>query len=97
MKRQRIAAAVTLFGGWLLVQVPAKDMSLTDPGHPMAPITSYKKLREFEAYEQCEFARANYLQDAINEGSDAMSAQASSLRCVSSAELNATPSPAATP
>jgi len=97
MMRHRIAAAATLFGGWFLVQVPAKNMALSDPGHPMAPIATFKKLREFDAYEQCEFARANYLQDAIAEGSDAMSAQASSLRCVSSAELNATPSPAATP
>ena len=99
MTRRRIASAVTLFGGWLLVQVPAKDMALSDPGHPMAPITAYKKLREFDAYEQCEFARANYLQDAIAEGSDAMSAQASSLRCVKaedlpSAQLTAPPTPA---
>ena len=89
--RQRIAAAVTLFGGWLLVQVPAKDMALSDPGHPMAPIATYKKLREFDAYEQCEFARANYLQDALSEGSEAMSAQASSLRCVKAEELPSAP------
>ena len=92
---KRSAATITLLGAWLLVQVPAKDMALTDPGHPMAPITQYTKLKEFEQYEQCEFYRANAIQDAMNEGSPAMSAQAASLRCVS-AEQVAQPTPSAT-
>jgi hypothetical protein len=82
MKARRIAGAVTLLGSWLLVQVPEKEMKLSDPGHPIAPITTYKKVREYDQYEQCEFARANALQDALNEGSQAMAAQASSLRCM---------------
>ena len=92
---KRSAATITLLGGWLLVQVPAKDMALTDPGHPMAPITQYTKLREFDQYEQCEFYRANVIHDAMNEGSPAMSAQAASLRCVSTEQL-APPTPVAT-
>jgi hypothetical protein len=95
--RRRVAAAVTLLGGWLLVQVPEKDMKLTDPGHPMAPITQYKRIREFDSYEQCDFARANALQDAMNEGSDAMAAQSSNLRCVSADQIAGTPAPTGQP
>ena len=97
MNTRQIAGAVTLLGGWLLVQVPEKNMKLSDPGHPMAPITQYTTLRTFDAYEQCEFARANALQDALSEGSPAMSAQASNLRCVKAEDLPAAqPTPAPT-
>ena len=92
MKSPRFASAITLLGAWLLVQVPAKDMKLSEPGQPMAPITQYKTVREYDEYQQCEFARANALQDAMNEGSQAMAAQASSLRC-----LKAEQTPGATP
>jgi hypothetical protein len=85
MRTQRIAGAVTLLGSWLLVQVPAKNMKLSDPGHPMAPIAQYTKIR---------VARAAALQDAMSEGSDAMAAQSSSLRCVKAEDL---PTPAPTP
>jgi len=84
---QRCATAATLLGAWLLVQVPQKDMKLSEPGQPMAPITQYKTLREFDQYEQCEFARSNAMQDAMSEGSQAMAAQASSLRCVQAKDL----------
>lgn len=91
--RRPLAAAVTLLGGWLLVQVPEKDMKLSDPGHPMAPIAHYTRIREYDTYEECEFARANAIQDAISEGSDAMAAQSSNLRCVSSDQVAGTPAP----
>jgi len=98
MNGRRMATAVTLLGGWLLVQVPAKEMKLSDPGHPDAPITQYTKIREFDDYDQCEFARANALQDAMSEGSDAMAAQSSQLRCVKAESLPAArPTPAAKP
>ena len=95
MRIRRMAATVTLLGSWLLVQLPEKDMSLTDPGHPLAPIANYTKLKEFDAFEQCEFYRATAIQDAMNEGSQAMSAQAARLRCVSS-EQGAQATPGAT-
>jgi len=95
MTTRRIGRGIVLLGSWLLVQVPAKDMKLSDPGHPMPPITQYKVVRQYDDYEQCEFARTNALQDAVSEGSDAMAAQASSLRCVQADQL--TPSSGATP
>jgi hypothetical protein len=88
-----LAAAAILLGGWLLVQVPEKDMKLSDPGHPMAPIANYTRIREYGTYEACDFARANAIQDAISEGSDAMAAQSSNLRCVSSDQVPGTPAP----
>jgi hypothetical protein len=97
MTRRRIATAATLLGGWLLVQVPEKDMKLSDPGHPMAPITQYTRIREYDTYEQCDFARATALQDALNEGSDAMAAQSSNLRCVSADQVAGTPAPTGRP
>lgn len=95
--RRPPTAAVTLLGGWLLVQVPEKDMKLSDPGHPMAPIAHYTRIREYDTYDECEFARTNALQDALNEGSDAMAAQSSNLRCVSAEQVAGTPAPTGKP
>ena len=70
-------------------------MRLSNPGSNMPPITQFKKVREFPSAEACESYRDSFLKDSAMVGSDAMLDQASSLRCVSSADLPPpTPAPA---
>lgn len=83
---------------WVLVQVPAKDVRLSDPGSNMPPITEFKKVREFATAAECESFRGLVMQDSALLGSEAMLDQASSLRCVDADQLpGGTPSPAASP
>ena len=97
MTKRALASGAILFGSWVLVQVPAKDMRLTNPGSNMPPITQFKRVREFDSASDCEAFRDRFLQDSAFADSEAMLDQASSLRCVSSEELSKVPSPAATP
>ncbi len=96
MNRQMGAFAAAVLGVWFLVQVPAKDMRLTNPGSNMPPITQYKIVREFASSRECQSFRDFTLQDSAMAGSDAMLDQASSLRCVSAEELPRT-TPSAAP
>ena len=93
--RRALAQGLILFGSWFLVQVPAKDLRLDDPGSNNPPITQFKKVREFAAAGECEAYRDFALQDGAYMGSDAMLDQTSQLRCVA-AERLAPPTPAAT-
>jgi hypothetical protein len=93
------ASGLVMLGSWFLVQVPAKDMRLTNPGSNMPPITQFKKVREFPSAAECQTFRDSVLKDSAMVGSDAMLDQASSLRCVSAEQLAppATTAPPATP
>jgi hypothetical protein len=93
--RRRLAQGVVLLGSWLLVQVPAKDIRIDDPGGNQPPITQFKVVREFASAGECEAYRDFALQSAADEGSQAMLDQSSQLRCVAAAAL--TPSPATPP
>jgi hypothetical protein len=84
---RRWASGFVLFGSWFLVQVPARDVRLTNPGSNMPPITQFKKVREFSSAGECESFRDTTLQDSAMVGSDAMLDQASSLRCVAAEQL----------
>lgn len=98
--RRALAQGLVLFGSWWLVQVPAKDVRLDDPGSNEAPITQFKRVREFPSAGDCEAYRDVALQDSAYEGSDAMLDQSSQLRCVAAerlAEPTPSGSPAATP
>ena len=94
MTRKR-AIGTALLSTWVLVQVPAKDMKLSVPGSSMPPITKFTRVREFPTAEECESFRNLSMQDAAREGSEAMLAQSSQLRCVRAEDLpGATPSAA---
>jgi hypothetical protein len=90
--RQALAQGLVLFGSWLLVQVPARDLRLDDPGSNNPPIGQFKVVREFPSAGECEAYRDFALQSAADEGSQAMLDQTSQLRCVAAAAL--TPGPA---
>ena len=95
--RAKRALGTMLFGTWVLVQVPGKDIKLSNPGSNMPPITKFTRVREFPSADACESFRNLSLQDAAGQGSDAMLAQSSTLRCVRAEDLpGTTPSPAAT-
>lgn len=87
MTKRAWASGALLVGSWFLVQVPAKDMRLGDPGSNMPPITQFKKVREFPSARECESYRDMFMQDSAMVGSEAMLDQASSLRCVSADQL----------
>lgn len=91
--RRALAQGLILLGSWLLVQVPAKDEHLDDPGSNLPPIAKLKVVKQFDSAGDCEAYRDFALQDGAYTGSDAMMDQASQLRCV---EAPPTP-PAATP
>lgn len=96
--RRALAQGILLLGSWLLVQVPAKDEHLDDPGSNLPPITTFKVVKQFDSAGDCESYRDFALQDGAYLGSDAMMDQTSQLRCVAAADL--TPkaaTPAATP
>lgn len=93
MKR-RLASGAAALASFFLIQVPSKDMRLSNPGSNMPPIAQFKKVREFPSAEACEAYRDAFLKDSAMVGSEAMLDQASSLRCVSSTDL-APPTPAA--
>ena len=96
--RSKRALGTALLGIWVLVQVPGKEMKLSNPGSNMPPITKFTRVREFPSADACESFRALSMQDAASEGSDAMLAQSSSLRCVRAEDLpGATPSVGAAP
>jgi hypothetical protein len=94
--QRRLAWGAVLFGAWWLVQVPSKDVRLSNPGSNMPPITQFKRVREFASAGDCEPFRDANLQDGALIGSDAILDQASSLRCVP-AEALAAPTAAASP
>jgi hypothetical protein len=96
MMTRALTRGAILLASWILVQVPAKDMRLTNPGSNMPPITQFKRVREFDSATECETFRDRFLKDSASMGSDAMLDQASSLRCVSSDQLPA-PGSGATP
>jgi hypothetical protein len=91
-----LARGLVLAGSWFLVQVPAKDVRLDDPGSNDPPITQFKKVREFDSAGACEAFRDFSLQDGALEGSEAMLDQTSQLRCVAAEQL-AAPTAAAPP
>jgi hypothetical protein len=89
--RRALARAMMVLGTWLLVQVPAKDEHLDQPGSNNPPIPKFKVVKQFDSGADCEAYRDVALQDGAYTGSDAMLDQASQLRCV---EIPAkTPSP----
>lgn len=90
--RRALAQGLMLLGSWLLVQVPAKDLRLDDPGSNDPPITQFKKVREFGSAGECEAYRDFALQNSADTGSEAMLDQTSQLRCVAAEQL--TPAPA---
>lgn len=96
MLQRALASGALLLGSWVLVQVPAKDVRLSNPGSNMPPITQFKRVREFESAADCQAFRDRFLQNSAFAGSEAMLDQASSLRCVSSDQLGA-PTPAVPP
>lgn len=96
MTMRALASGAVLLGSWFLVQVPAKDVRLANPGSNMPPITQFKKVREFASAAECESFRDLNMQDSAMVGSQAMLDQASSLRCVAADQLTPT-TPAATP
>ena len=89
--RRALAQGLMLFGSWVLVQVPAKDVRLDDPGSNLPPIGQFKKVKEFDSAGDCEAYRDFALQDGAYLGSDAMMDQSSQLRCVPAEQL--TPKP----
>lgn len=93
--RRALAQGALLLGSWLLVQVPAKDLRLDDPGSNDPPIRAFKVVREFASAGECEAYRDFALQSAAEEGSQAMLDQTSQLRCVAAAALTPSPAPAA--
>ncbi|MBX3028485.1 hypothetical protein KF840_26625 [bacterium] len=98
--RRALAQGLILLGSWLLVQVPAKDEHLDDPGSNLPPIASFTVVKQFDSAGDCEAYRDFTLQDGAYAGSDAMMDQASQLRCVAATSLTpgADPTPsAATP
>jgi len=101
MRRTRgLAQGVLLLGSWFLVQVPAKDLRLDDPGSNNPPIAQFKKVKEFDSAGECEAYRDVALQDGAYMGSEAMLDQTSQLRCVAAEQLaaaTAVPSPPPTP
>jgi hypothetical protein len=94
--RRALAQGALLAGSWFLVQVPAKDLRLDDPGSNNPPITQFKKVREFASAGECEAYRDFALQDGAYMGSEAMLDQTSQLRCVAAEQL-AQPTAAPTP
>jgi hypothetical protein len=96
MTKRDLARGLVLFGSWWLVQVPAKDLRIDEPGSNLPPITQFKKVKQFDSAGECEAYRDVALQDGAMEGSEAMLDQASSLRCVSAEQLNPA-TPEATP
>lgn len=92
---RRLAQGLLLFGSWALVQVPAKDIRLDDPGSNDPPISQFKLVRQFDSAGECEAYRDFALQDSAEMGSEAMLDQTSQLRCVAVEAL--TPKPAVTP
>ncbi|MFN8642887.1 MAG: hypothetical protein U0802_15005 [Candidatus Binatia bacterium] len=90
--RRALAQGLILFGSWVLVQVPAKDVRLDDPGSNLPPISRFKVVKPFDNAGDCEAYRDVALQDSAYLGSDAMLDQSSQLRCVPAAQL--TPQPA---
>ncbi|MDX2168074.1 MAG: hypothetical protein SF182_13455 [Deltaproteobacteria bacterium] len=96
MTRRDVARGLVLFGAWWLVQVPAKDVRLENPGSNMPPITQFTKVRAFDSSGECESFRDTFLQESGAVGSEAMLDQASSLRCVAAEQL-LPPTPAPTP
>jgi hypothetical protein len=98
MTRRDLARGVVLFGSWWLVQVPAKDLRIDEPGGNLPPITQFKKVKQFDSAGACEAYRDVALQDGAQMGSQAMQDQASTLRCASEEQLApAAAAPAATP
>lgn len=93
--RRALARGLVLLGSWWLVQVPAKDVHLDDPGSNLPPIAAFTLVREFPSAGECEAYRDFTLQAGADLGSEAMLDQTSQLRCVAAAQL--TPAPAATP
>ncbi len=94
MTRSGLVRGLTLLGAWWLVQVPAKDVRLQNPGSNMPPITQFTRVREFPSAGECESFRDTFLQESGAVGSEAMLDQASSLRCVAAEQLApATPAP----
>src|SRR5262245_37716780 len=85
--RRALAQGILLLGSWALVQVPAKDVRLDDPGSNLPPITKFKIVKQFDSASDCESYRDFALQDGAYTGSDAMMDQTSQLRCVAVAEL----------
>jgi hypothetical protein len=93
-----LAQGALLLASWLLVQVPARDVRLDDPGSNEPPIATFKVVREFDSAGACEAYRDFALQSAADEGSEAMLDQTSQLRCVAADQLTPKPAtPAATP
>lgn len=93
-----LAQGLVLLGSWFLVQVPARDLRLDDPGSNTPPLTQFKKVREFASAGECEAYRDVALQDGALMGSDAMLDQTSQLRCVAAEQLAAaTPPPTPAP
>ena len=98
MRRRDVARGLLGLASWWLVQVPAKDVHLGDPGSNLAPITRFKKVKQFDSAGECEAYRDVALQDGAWMGSDAMLDEASTLRCASEAQLApAVATPGATP
>jgi len=89
--RRALAQGLVLFGSWVLVQVPAEQVRLDDPGSNLPPIGRFKKVKEFDNAGDCEAYRDVALQDGAYLGSDAMMDQSSQLRCVPAEQL--TPKP----
>ena len=82
-----LGRGAVLVGAWWLVQIPAKDVRLTEPGSNMPPITQFKKVRQFSSGGECEAFRDVAVQDSAMMGSEAMLDQSSQLRCVREEQL----------
>lgn len=90
--RRAVAQGLVLFGSWVLVELPAKDVRLDDPGSNLPPIGRFRQVKTFDSAGDCEAYRDVALQDGAYVGSDAMMDQSSQLRCVPAEQL--TPKPA---
>ncbi|MGH7786626.1 MAG: hypothetical protein ACRERC_07150 [Candidatus Binatia bacterium] len=95
--KRALSRGAVLAGAWWLVQIPAKDVRLTEPGSNLPPITQFKKVRQFSSGGDCEAFRDVALQDSAMMGSEAMLDQSSQLRCVAEEQLAAPPTLAPTP
>jgi hypothetical protein len=87
MSRRDVVRGLLGLASWWLVQVPAKDVRLDDPGSNQPPISRFKKVKQFASAGECEAYRDVALQDGAWMGSDAMLDEASTLRCASDAQL----------
>ena len=63
MTKCDLARGLMVFASWWLVQVPAKDVRLDEPGSNLPPIIQFKKVKQFDSAGECEAYRDVALQD----------------------------------